>query len=106
MVSLTAVKASNELLDSTLPNLVAVFVGGTSGIGEYSLKSFTKHTRLPRVYFIGRSQEAGDPIKAECHKLNPGGEFICMKSDTSVIRNVDAVLVRSRRRRRVSISCS
>jgi hypothetical protein len=52
MVSLTAVKASNELLDSTLPNLVAVFVGGTSGIGEYSLKSFTKHTRLPRVYLL------------------------------------------------------
>ena len=91
MVSLTAVKASNELLATTLLNLVAIFVGGTSGIGEYSLKSFAKHTRQPRVYFIGRSQEAGDRIKAECQKLNPGGEFIFMKSDTSLIRNVDAV---------------
>lgn len=91
MVSLPAVKASSALLSIQLPNLVAVFVGATSGIGEYSLKAFAKHTRLPRVYFIGRSQEAGDRIKIECQKLNPEGEFIFMKGDTSLIRNVDTV---------------
>jgi NAD(P)-dependent dehydrogenase (short-subunit alcohol dehydrogenase family) len=91
MVALTAVKASNALLASSLPNLVAVFVGGTSGIGEFTLKAFAQHTLEPRAYLIGRSQEAGDRIKAECQKLNPTGEFIFMKADTSLIRNVDKV---------------
>ena len=91
MVALTAVKASNVLLASSLPNLVAVFVGGTSGIGEFTLKAFAQHTRQPRAYFIGRSQEAGNRIKAECQKLNPTGEFIFMEADTSLIRNIDKV---------------
>jgi NADP-dependent 3-hydroxy acid dehydrogenase YdfG len=91
MVSLTAVRTSNALLPTTLPGVVAVFVGATSGIGEYSLKAFAKNTRQPRAYFIGRSQEAGNRIKAECHALNPQGEFIFMKSDTSLIRNVDSI---------------
>ena len=91
MVPLSTVQASNALLSSSLPGLVAVFVGATSGIGEYSLKAFSQHAQRPRTYFIGRSQEAGDRIQAECKALNPQGEFIFMKADTSLIRNVDTV---------------
>ena len=91
MVALTTVRSSNTLLSSNLPGLVAVFVGGTSGIGEFTLKAFAHHARKPRTYFIGRSQEAGDRIATECKKLNPEGEFIFMKADTSLIRNVDDV---------------
>jgi hypothetical protein len=43
MVSLTAVQASNSCIASSLPlGLVAIFVGATSGIGEYTLKQFAK----------------------------------------------------------------
>lgn len=91
MVALTTVRASNALLASNLPGLVAVFVGGTSGIGEFTLKAFAQNARKPRTYFIGRSQEAGDRIAAECKTLNPEGEFTFMKVDTSLIRNVDDV---------------
>jgi NADP-dependent 3-hydroxy acid dehydrogenase YdfG len=91
MVSLAVVRASNALLPTALPNLVAVFVGATSGIGEYSLKAFAKHTRESRVYFIGRSEEAGTRIKAECQTLNPKGEFIFIKGDTSLLKNVDTI---------------
>lgn len=73
------------------PGLVAVFVGATSGIGETTLKQFAKHARQPRVYFVGRSQEAGDRIAAECKALNAEGEYIFVKADTSLIRNVDDV---------------
>lgn len=91
MVLLPTVQASNALLSSSLPGLVAVFVGATSGIGEYSLKAFARHARQPRTYFIGRSQEAGNRILAECKALNPQGEFTFMRADTSLVRNVDTV---------------
>lgn len=92
MVSLSAVQISNSLISSTLPpGLVAVFVGATSGIGEITLKQFAKHSRSPRAYFIGRSQDAGDRIVAECRARNPAGEYIFIKADVSLIRVVDEV---------------
>jgi short-subunit dehydrogenase len=92
MVSLSDVQSSNSRIASALPpGLVAVFVGATNGIGETTLKQFAKHTRQPRVYFVGRSQEAGDRIAAECKALNAKGEYIFIKADTSLIRTVDDI---------------
>jgi NADP-dependent 3-hydroxy acid dehydrogenase YdfG len=92
MVSLSAIRTSNSLISSTLsPGLVAVFVGATNGIGEITLKTFAKYSRQPRAYFIGRSQDAGDRIAAECKALNPAGEYIFRKADVSLIRVVDEV---------------
>ena len=92
MVSLSDVQSSNAQIATALPSgLVAVFVGGTSGIGEYSLKEFARHARKPRVYFVGRSQEAGDRIARECRELNAEGEFIFIKADVSLLKAVDDV---------------
>lgn len=92
MVALTHVQSSNSRIASDLPpGLVAVYVGATSGVGEISLKHFAKYARQPRVYFVGRSQDAGDRIAAECKALNSEGEFIFVKADTSLIRTVDDV---------------
>ena len=90
MVTLSAVQSSNSRISSALtPNLVAVFIGATSGIGEETLKQFAKHARQPRAYLVGRSQDAGDRIVAECKTLNSAGEYIFMKADVSLIRVVD-----------------
>jgi short-subunit dehydrogenase len=92
MVSLAQVQSSNSRIGTALPpGLVAVFVGATSGIGETSLKQFAKHARQPRVYFIGRSQQVGDRIAAECKELNREGEFTFIQADVSLIRTVDEV---------------
>ena len=92
MVSLTEVQSSNSLIPSILPQgLVAVFVGATSGIGETTLKQFAKYTRQPRIYFIGRSQEAGDRITAECKALNKEGEYAFIKADVSLMKVVDDI---------------
>jgi NADP-dependent 3-hydroxy acid dehydrogenase YdfG len=92
MVSLSQVQASNALISSTFPTqLVALFVGGTSGIGEITLKKFAQYSHQPRVYFVGRSHDAAQRIIAECKTLNPGGEFIFLKADVSLIRVVDEV---------------
>jgi len=92
MVSLTEVHASNARIATELPaRLVGVFVGGTSGIGETTLKQFAKHVKQPRAYFIGRSQEAADRITEELKKLNPEGEYIFIKGDSSLVKNVDEI---------------
>ena len=99
MVALSAVQSSNSLISSSLPPyLVAVFVGATSGIGLYTLKAFAKYARQPRVYFIGRSQATGDRIVAECKDLNPEGDFIFVRVDVSLIRNVDEACVDIKRK--------
>ncbi|KAN0090007.1 hypothetical protein V8E51_018586 [Hyaloscypha variabilis] len=92
MVSLSVVQASNASIPTTLPSgLVAVFVGGTSGIGEYTLKEFARLSRQPRIYNVGRSQQASDRIAAECKKLNADVQYTFIQADVSLIRSVDAV---------------
>jgi NADP-dependent 3-hydroxy acid dehydrogenase YdfG len=92
MVSLSEVQSSNARISTALPpDLVGVFVGATSGIGEATLKQFAKHIPKPRAYFVGRSQEAGDRILGECKAINPAGEYIFVKADVSLIRVVDEV---------------
>lgn len=92
MVSLDIVESSNESIKSTLPaGLVAVFIGATNGVGETTVRQFAKYTNRPRVYIIGRSQEAGDRIASECSALNPEGTFVFLKRETSLIRNVDEI---------------
>jgi NADP-dependent 3-hydroxy acid dehydrogenase YdfG len=91
MVALEIVRASNARI-STLPSgLVAVFVGATNGVGETTLRQFAQHASKPRVYFVGRSQEAGNRIAGECKALNPTGEFIFLQKETSTIASVDEV---------------
>lgn len=92
MVSLAAIRASNGQVAATLPSgLTAVFVGATSGIGETSLKQFARHAKQPRIYFVGRSEEAGKRITTELEALNSGGTYVFVKSDVSLLKNVDSV---------------
>jgi NAD(P)-dependent dehydrogenase (short-subunit alcohol dehydrogenase family) len=99
MVSLEAVKASNARLpENHPPNLVAVFVGGTSGIGEFTLRKFAQYAKRPKAYIVGRAQAAADRIIEDLKKVNPDGEYIFITSDVSLIKNVDTVCDEIRRR--------
>jgi NAD(P)-dependent dehydrogenase (short-subunit alcohol dehydrogenase family) len=92
MVTLTEVHSSNALIPTTFPTgLTAIFIGGTNGIGLYTLRAFTKHTLKPTIIFTGRSQEAGDRITTELRTLNPSGTYTFIKADTSLLKNVDEV---------------
>lgn len=92
MVPLSQAIASNERIASAFPQgLVAVFVGGTSGVGEYTLKAFAKYAPNPRAYIVGRSHEAADRVIKECKQLNPDGKFEFIKADVSLLKNVDGV---------------
>lgn len=92
MVSLQHIRASNGSLPTSYPSgIVAVFVGATSGIGEYTLLQFARHVVRPRVYFVGRSQAAGQRVLAECQKLNQEGSFTFIQADLSDLKNVEVV---------------
>lgn len=92
MVALETIRASNSRIASTLPSgLVAIFVGATNGVGEATVRQFAKYASAPRVYLIGRSQDAGTRIVNECRALNAKGEFTFISKDTSLMRNVDEI---------------
>ncbi|KAH8659939.1 putative short-chain dehydrogenases/reductase [Xylariales sp. PMI_506] len=92
MVALATIRESNSKIATSLPaGMVAVFVGATGGIGEYTLKEFAQQTKSPRVYLVGRSQDAADRIVAECSKLNPDGQYTFIQSDISLLKNVNSV---------------
>jgi NAD(P)-dependent dehydrogenase (short-subunit alcohol dehydrogenase family) len=92
MVALDFVKASNASIPQNLPSdLVAVFVGGTSGVGEATLTLFTKSTRRPRIYIVGRSRDAAERIITKCRIDNSEGSYSFIQKDLDLMSNVEEV---------------
>ncbi|KAL2173719.1 uncharacterized protein P884DRAFT_280723 [Thermothelomyces heterothallicus CBS 202.75] len=92
MVTLEQMRASNARIPECLPpGVVAVFVGGTSGIGEATMKQLAKYAVQPRIYFIGRSERAAARILDELVAINPAGEYHFLQADLSLLQNVDQV---------------
>ena len=53
MVGINTIRESNAQ-GKNLTGLVAVFVGGTGGIGESTAKELFQRTTRPRAYIVGR----------------------------------------------------
>jgi NADP-dependent 3-hydroxy acid dehydrogenase YdfG len=68
-----------------------IAVGGTSGIGEFTLKAFVQNTISPRVYLVGRNETAADRIIKECEVLNKEGKVEFFKADVRELGDVDRV---------------
>ena len=95
MVALSETRAANAALVTSQP-LVAVFIGATSGIGEYTVKALAsthgKNGKGLRAYIIGRNQKAAEETIAECLTSCPNGEFIFLPAnDLSLLKDVDEV---------------
>jgi NAD(P)-dependent dehydrogenase (short-subunit alcohol dehydrogenase family) len=91
MVALTAVRTHNSTLRSLSPGLVAVFVGGTSGIGLSTAREFVRNTSSPHIYLVGRNQAEATTLINELQTLNPSSQLSFIKSDVSLLKNVDEV---------------
>ena len=91
MVNIADVRNSNSSLMEKPPGMVALFVGGTSGIGKGTLMQFSKYANAPRVYIVGRCQNSATPLLKELQSLNPQGTFTFIESQISLIGNVDKV---------------
>lgn len=86
MVGLEVARTANKALISTHP-LVAVFVGGTSGLGEYALRALASHAssndngKSLRAYIVGRNTAAADTILNDCRKACPHGQFKFIRAE-------------------------
>ncbi|KAI9891307.1 MAG: hypothetical protein M1814_002820 [Vezdaea aestivalis] len=90
MASIQSVRASNSKLKELGPGLVAVFVGGTSGIGETTAREFIRNTVQPRIYLVGRNEAQASKLTTEFQQINNGSQVKFVKSDITLLRNVDA----------------
>ncbi|THX78770.1 hypothetical protein D6D04_05547 [Aureobasidium pullulans] len=91
--SLASAIVANDKWSKARP-LTAVFVGATSGIGEYTIRSLAAHygkgTQGLCLFLVGRNKTAASAILSDCRKLCPSGEFhFVQASDLSLIRDVD-----------------
>ncbi|KAK7012643.1 hypothetical protein R3P38DRAFT_2549638 [Favolaschia claudopus] len=89
MPSLAAVKAFNSSFSiSYVP--VAVFIGGTSGVGRSMAEAFARYTRgNAQIVIAGRNQQAADEILASLPKPSSTGwrhEFV--PCEASLMKNI------------------
>jgi NADP-dependent 3-hydroxy acid dehydrogenase YdfG len=91
MVLLKDIRLSNDAFKASERHVVALFVGGTSGIGKGTLIQLVKHVPAPTVYIVGRSKRSATPLLGELNSLNPDARFIFLETEVSLIKNVDAV---------------
>lgn len=50
-----------------------------------------RYTTRPRVYIVGRNQDAGDNLVKEFKGINADSQVEFIKSDVALLRNVDQV---------------
>ncbi|KAJ3909430.1 hypothetical protein F5879DRAFT_87443 [Lentinula edodes] len=104
MVALSSIHTSNALISTHLPpHLVCVFLGGTSGIGESTLKALVSHAVQPKIYLVGRNKASAERIIEECKGLGPegyvgGSEVIWLKADLSRMKAVEGLCEEIKRR--------
>lgn len=94
MVSYTEILSSNALITtSTTPLRVAVFVGGTSGIGKLTIRALVATGTPIKIYLLGRkpSQSRTLPFIKELHTLNPKAEIIFIEAEVSLLADVKRV---------------
>jgi NAD(P)-dependent dehydrogenase (short-subunit alcohol dehydrogenase family) len=96
MVSLSDVHEANKLTFDHRP-YVAVLVGATSGIGEYTISELARRLsgnshEQSRLYLIGRNATEGGRIISECKTNCPGVEIIWIKAqDLALLADVDSI---------------
>lgn len=100
MVSYAEIRASNALINDATAPRVAIFVGGTSGIGKYTVKALVATGASMRIYLVGRksSEERMNAFIKESQAINPKAEIIWTEGEVSLLAETKRVceLIRSK----------
>ncbi|KAI5800423.1 hypothetical protein DFH27DRAFT_482806 [Peziza echinospora] len=95
MAHMDTVRAVNAAFKSSplSHGLVGLFVGGTSGIGEHTLKAFAASTTSPKIYLVGRNADAASRITQETLALNPSATVTFLPvTDLGTLASVDPIV--------------
>ncbi|OAK93967.1 hypothetical protein IQ06DRAFT_298711 [Phaeosphaeriaceae sp. SRC1lsM3a] len=87
MVAYTDIQASNALINDDNAPRVAVFVGGTSGVGHYTIKALVATGTSLRIYIIGRksAEERTKAFTDELQVLNPRAELVWLEGEVTLL---------------------
>ena len=99
MVRISQIKENNAQIDEKSAPRVAVFVGGTSGIGKLTLNAITRLGTRFKAYVIGRqeSEAAFKPFIEELHLANANASIIWVEGQISLLSEVQRVCDRIKR---------
>lgn len=89
--NLTQIRNWNATLKAARPEMVALFVGGTSGIGRNTAIKLAGAVATPTIFIIGRNEKAGAEVLEELKVANKNGTYTFLPADVSHLRNVDEV---------------
>ncbi|KAH7131476.1 hypothetical protein B0J13DRAFT_105051 [Dactylonectria estremocensis] len=90
MVALDIVRHSNSRLKAVGIPKVAVFVGGTSGIGHLALTELVESGSSTKIYLIGRPSAAARTETRIAHfrTINPNVEIVWLEGEISLLSDV------------------
>ena len=93
MVSSKEIRASNALINDATAPRVAVFAGGTSGIGKFTILALVSTGASVRIYLIGRksAEERSRVFIEELHAINPKAEVLWTEGEVSLLTEVKRV---------------
>lgn len=92
MPSISAIRAANAAFNPSYTP-VAIFVGGTSGIGQGLAEAFARHTKgNAHIVIIGRNRAAADDIIAQFPKPTGGAKHThdFVQCDVTLMKNVES----------------
>lgn len=93
MISYKDILASNALINDATGPRVAVFIGGTSGIGKFTVKALVATGAKVKIYLVGRksSEERMQVFIQELHAINPKAEVIWTEGEISLLAETKRV---------------
>ncbi|OBT71228.1 hypothetical protein VF21_09892 [Pseudogymnoascus sp. 05NY08] len=93
MVSYKEICASNALINDATAPRVAVFAGGTSGIGQLTVRALVATGASVRIYLIGRksSEERSRIFIQELNAINPKAEIVWVEGEISLLSETKRV---------------
>ncbi|KAM5451188.1 hypothetical protein MaudCBS49596_003893 [Microsporum audouinii] len=93
MVSYKEIQASNALINDTTALQVAVFVGGTSGIGKYTIKALVATGASVRIYLVGRksSYERMQTFIQQLQAINSKAEVVWTEGEIALLAETKRV---------------
>lgn len=89
--TLTQIRNWNATLKAARPNMVALFVGGTGGIGRSTAVKLAGAVATPTIFIVGRNEKEGAEVLEELKSTNNNGTYSFLSADASHLREVDAV---------------